>query len=305
MHTITLFFTFWFLTTTTLHSQEINTAKADSLYSAGNWANALNEYREIIRSPNLSLSSSIWNKVGYAAHQTGNYPEAMSYYQKALENEPPQALLPFILSRMAKTESRMGNTEASIKYLIDAIKAGYINTEELNEHSDFLPIRNNPDFDSLKKDLNKRVNPCITDPVRQQLDFWIGSWNVYITGTKYLAGTNTIVKEAAGCTLHESWVSATGGETGVSLTYYDQSAGFWEQTYVANNSNITVYRDGVFTGNSMVFKFKAKRRGKEITGKFTLERISSTEIRQYQEESTDNGTTWKRTFDFTYKKQGK
>ena len=63
--------------------------------------------------------------------------------------------------------------------------------------------------------------PCEA-PEHRQFDFWLGRWDVTVSGQA--AGTNEITLEEDGCVLHEHWVGSKGG-TGQSFNWYDRAAG--------------------------------------------------------------------------------
>ena len=68
-------------------------------------------------------------------------------------------------------------------------------------------------------------------PEHRQFDFWIGDWDVQVSGQP--AGTNTIQLILDGCVLQENWTGSKGG-TGKSFNFYDSAKGKWQQTWVDN-----------------------------------------------------------------------
>lgn len=291
-------------------AQKINSLKttpslsvADSYYNAGNWKDALKIYEQVMKKDESKLSASSWNRAGFASHNTAVYKKAIQYFQKAITLQPPSQLMPFILSRMARTYSMMNDKTSALLNLEKAVAAGYINLPELQNGTDYKNIRSEKQFQVIFSELNQKVNPCAANQKNKEFDFWVGKWNVFQTGANFMVGTNTIEKSAGDCALLETWVSATGGETGKSLTYINKKTGKWEQTYIGSGGGVTIYTDGELKDNVMVFLYSmTKKNGTTVTGKFGFKLLPNGDVQQYQEETADNGKTWNKIFDFTYRK---
>ena len=56
--------------------------------------------------------------------------------------------------------------------------------------------------------------PCAEDPAFRVLDFWVGSWDVYVGDT--LDGHDRVTQILAGCAVTEEWTDADGSK-GMSL----------------------------------------------------------------------------------------
>lgn len=67
---------------------------------------------------------------------------------------------------------------------------------------------------------------CAGDSTYAALDFWVGTWDVYVGDT--LVGTNRISKVLRGCALVEEWQDARGTR-GQSLFYVDPALRQWKQ----------------------------------------------------------------------------
>lgn len=133
--------------------------------------------------------------------------------------------------------------------------------------------------------------PCPPESRFSEFDFWVGSWDVSLASGE-MVGVNQIVKEQGGCVLVERWTGAKGG-TGISLNYYDPGSDQWVQNWVGNGGSLIDIRGGIVDG-SMQLEGKIQHldegRGNALRGKWTL--LSDGRVRQYFEESTDNGKTW-------------
>jgi tetratricopeptide (TPR) repeat protein len=276
---------------------------ADSFYTKGDWQMAVQEYEDIIKADSSVGNAAVYNRIGYSYHNLKNYQTASKFYKIALTKNSPQQLLPFIYSRLARSYSLMNEKKLALESFDKAISTGYINVGELKEHKDFDNLRMEPKFNELASKLIEKVNPCSANPKYSEFDFWIGNWNVFQTGTNFMVGKNRIEKSTGGCVLLETWESSTGGETGQSLNYIDKKNGKWNQTYVGSRGEATIYFDGELIENSMIFKYEShKKDGSIVKGKFVFKKLSNGDVQQFQEETIDEGKTWRIVFDFTYKK---
>ena len=131
----------------------------------------------------------------------------------------------------------------------------------------------------------------------RQFDFWVGKWTVRTPDGKS-AGVNTITLEEGGCVVVERWKSANGG-TGQSFNYYDPVAGKWKQRWVG--LGLILEMEGDFRNGTMVLEGPMhnvpQKRTTMLRGTWTP---SKNGLRQYFEESADNGKTWTTWFDGRY-----
>lgn len=132
------------------------------------------------------------------------------------------------------------------------------------------------------------AEPCQTEAHRA-FDFWVGDWIVYNPAGE-VAGHNTIELVLGGCALHESWVSASGGE-GHSYTFYDRANDRWHQTWIDANGG-ALYVDGNWNGEAMVLS--------DGTNRITWTPLDGGAVRQHWETTDDGGATWSTAFDGEY-----
>lgn len=131
----------------------------------------------------------------------------------------------------------------------------------------------------------------------RQLDFWVGEWNVTISGRQ--VGTNVITREEKGCLVHEHWRDARGG-TGQSFNYFDRADRKWHQVWVADNGAVLdlagTYADGklTYTGES------AGPGGGRAMNELSFSPNPDGTVRQFWRVSTDSGATWRVVWDGLY-----
>lgn len=138
------------------------------------------------------------------------------------------------------------------------------------------------------------------DDLLHQLDFWVGSWDVYVEGK--LDGHDVVEKVLDGNAIIEHWKGVTPGDEGKSWFYARPALKSWKQVWVAVNGaykekESTLVEGGIrFTGTAFGPK------GKSRPDRTTLSRNPDGTVRQIIEFSTDQGKTWTVGFDAVYKK---
>jgi hypothetical protein len=137
------------------------------------------------------------------------------------------------------------------------------------------------------------VAPCAATEYHQ-LDFWVGHWDVYPTGKDKLVA-HSLIESVYGCGIRENWMPLSN-QPGGSLSTYVPQEKHWEQFWIDSGGSRAFFTGG-WDGKAMV-----------ITGKWggPLVRMSYSKnadgsVRQFGQQSTDDGKTWTPSFDFTYR----
>ena len=138
------------------------------------------------------------------------------------------------------------------------------------------------------------AQPCAA-PEFHQLDFWVGKWDVYPTGKDKLVA-HSLIESVYGCGIRENWMPLSNTPGG-SLSVYVPAEKHWEQFWIDSGGSRAFFTGG-WDGKAMV-----------ITGKWggplvrmTYSKNEDGSVRQFGEQSTDEGKTWTPQFDFTYRK---
>ncbi|MFL6764328.1 MAG: hypothetical protein ACJ8FO_03935 [Sphingomicrobium sp.] len=126
-----------------------------------------------------------------------------------------------------------------------------------------------------------------------QFDFWAGHWDVYNKAGKLVA--HSLIEPVYGCGIRENWMPLNN-QPGGSLSIYVPAEKRWEQFWIDSSGSRATFIGG-WNGSAMV-----------ITGKWggplirmTYSKNADGSVRQFGEQSTDDGQTWKPSFDFTYR----
>lgn len=136
-----------------------------------------------------------------------------------------------------------------------------------------------------------------TSAEHRQLDFWVGEWDVYRTGTESLAGRSTVERIYNDCAIRETWRPFDMNEGG-SVSSYDRTVGTWRQTWVDSTAERIDYTGRVENGRMV---FLAERPGGRT--RVTQWREGDL-VRQVGETSADGGRSWASSYDYTYRPHG-
>jgi len=136
------------------------------------------------------------------------------------------------------------------------------------------------------------ASPCAA-PEYHQFDFWAGRWDVYNPKGQMVA--HSLIEKVYGCGIRENWMPI-GKPGGGSLSIYVPEDKGWEQFWIDSQGTRASFKGG-WNGSAMV-----------ITGKWggplvrmTYSKNADGSVRQFGEQSTDFGKSWKPSFDFTYR----
>jgi hypothetical protein len=154
-------------------------------------------------------------------------------------------------------------------------------------------------YDAIVATMSRAAYPCEHDEAFAEFDFWVGDWDVH-GPAGVLAGTNSITREERGCVLVEHWENSIGG-TGQSINYVDKITGEWVQVWNAEGGSQINIRGGM-TDDGMLLIGTLHTVGNDTTLPFralwTL--LPDGRVRQFFEQSTDDGKTWTTWFEGFY-----
>ncbi len=253
-----------------------------------------------------------WLLLGYALHAAGRVDEALPYHLMGAEFDQTA---PVCMYNVACVYALKGNSDKALTWLEKSVEAGFSQRQQMQTDPDLESIRSDERFarimDGLKVQAPRAQARGILPPdrreeqlalARRQFDFWVGEWDVYTPDGKK-AGTNSITLAHAGNALIEHWTSAKGSQ-GTSINYYNPSRRRWTQVWVDDGGNI-INKTGRYIDGSMRFEGShtlptGERRA--FRARFTQNEDGT--VRQFIEESTDGGNSWKTWFDGIYVPKG-
>jgi hypothetical protein len=141
--------------------------------------------------------------------------------------------------------------------------------------------------------------PCEQDQHFRDFDFWVGEWDVH-DGEGTQLGENTITSQEGGCVLVESWKGAQGS-TGMSINYLDKITDEWVQIWHAAGGYQIDIRGGL-TDKGMRLRGTIHYIGSGRTAPFRglWTPLPDGRVRQFFEQSNDDGATWEPWFEGFY-----
>jgi hypothetical protein len=264
--------------------------KADSLFQAQDWEGALSAYRAV-----LAADSSValaWYRVGRIEHSLGRDDASL----EALAGAERQGFNPLrVAFARARAYTALGREDEAMAQLRGAADAGFGGTGAVTQDPGLEPLMDHPEMEALLADIQANSEPCLHSEVARQLDFWVGTWDVYNPrGQK--VGENVVQRLLKGCLLLENWTDA-GGSSGKSMNYYDPLRQTWRQVWVADQGNVLDYRHGEYRDGRMVFRgLRLDPAGDTVQDRLTFVDVSPDTVRQVFEASRDGGETWATTW---------
>jgi hypothetical protein len=142
------------------------------------------------------------------------------------------------------------------------------------------------------------AKPC-TAPEYRQFDFWLGDWSV-ANAEGRVVGANRIEALEGGCVMQEHWSAVRGG-TGTSLSAWDGERRRWHQTWVDSGGGVALL-DGTFADGRMVLTGDTldRAQARTLQNRISWIPLADGRVRQWWEQSSDGGATWKTVFDGYY-----
>ena len=154
-------------------------------------------------------------------------------------------------------------------------------------------------YDSIVAAMTAAAYPCDKQTGFTDFDFWVGDWEVHVAGGQ-LAGHNSITRAERGCVLIENWSSAGGG-TGMSINYLDKITDEWVQIWNAEGGTQISIRGGLTDeGMAMEGRIHYVNNGQTFPFRALWTPLEDGGVRQYFEQSNDDGATWQPWFEGFY-----
>jgi hypothetical protein len=274
-------------------AQDVPIADPGSLaFEQGRWEDVIVEYRTILdASPEDRLSLL---RIAQAERELGRHQAALATLEQARAANAPEAMIDL---ERARNLLALGQTEFALGALETADHVGLRALGLLEDSADFAPLRNEPRFQQVYRNVRGRVFPCEGMPAAQEFDFWLGRWEVRMPdGT--LLGYDNITKRDGGCTIHESWEGA-GGASGTSLLFYVPSREQWRQVWVGSGATLVDITGGLTDEGQMhlegTVEYASEDRVIAFRGTWTV--ASDGRVRQRMEEFDLLAQSWGLWFD--------
>ena len=127
-----------------------------------------------------------------------------------------------------------------------------------------------------------------------QFDFWAGRWDVYNAKGQLVA--RSLIEPVYGCGIRENWMPLNKPGGG-SLSIYVPASKRWEQFWIDSSGSRVLFTGG-WNGSAMVISGKW---GAPLV-RMTYSKQPDGSVRQFGEQSADDGKSWQPGFDFIYRR---
>ena len=245
------------------------------------------------------LDAGGWYQNAQDARQAEKYQEAHEALAIAEQMEFSPVRISF---ERARLHTLVGDRAQAAAELEAIAASGFASVGFIVNDPILGTLEGNERYDALVISMSKVAYPCAHDEAFAEFDFWVGDWVVHGPAGG-MAGTNSITKEERGCVLLERWVNTAGG-TGQSINYVDKISGEWVQVWNAEGGSQINIRGGM-TDDGMQLTGTLHTIGNDTTIPFralwTL--LPDGRVRQFFEQSTDEGETWTTWFEGFYTRQ--
>jgi|SRR5580693_3253654 hypothetical protein len=148
-------------------------------------------------------------------------------------------------------------------------------------------------------DAQAKASPRCSTAEYHQLDFWLGDWDAYdVSDQKTVAARLKVTPVVGGCALQEDYQQFDGMK-GWSFSGYDAHAGGWHQNWVTNGGT-WLFMNGKFQDGTMVLIATEHKASGDALMRSSWKAVDGN-VREWADESTDNGATWTPMFDMIFK----
>ena len=267
---------------------------AERLFAAGDWAGAADAYA--VRTAEDPGNAAAWFQLAVSARQAERYTTALNALAKAEKLEFSPVRISF---ERARLNVLAGDHEAAVGQLQSIASSGFTAVHFITGDPLLGTLEGHAGYDAVVGEMSVKAFPCEHDALFSEFDFWVGAWDVHVAGGGF-AGSNVIEKSQHGCVLTENWNSASGG-TGMSVNYVDKITGEWVQIWNDASGGQINIRGGM-TGDGMLLSGTihtvADGTTKPFRGLWTP--LPDGRVRQFFEQSSDDGETWTPWFEGFY-----
>ena len=237
-----------------------------------------------------------WFAQAVSLREAGDYEEASRALAEAEALEYSPLRIGF---ERARLDVLVDKPEAAVAELRAIADGGFTAVGFIENDPILTKLAGNAAFDELVAAMSVKAYPCENDDAFKAFDFWVGEWDVHVANGTY-AGSNTITRAERGCVLIENWTNSAGG-TGMSINYLDRITGEWVQIWNAEGGSQIHIRGGM-TDEGMLLVGTLHDVASNTTTPFRglWTPLEDGRVRQYFEQSSDDGKTWTAWFEGFY-----
>ncbi len=264
---------------------------AAELFKSQKWVEAAKAYESIVAEDPRNVDA--WRNLGMSYYQLKEYDSAV----KALQEVVGLAQDPNAMYNIACSFALAGKPGDALDWLEKFVASNISPFVFPEKDKDLESLYELARFREIAATLDRRRRPCQYSAEARQFDFWLGSWDVFNPQGQQ-AGTSEILSVSEGCGILEQWKNR-GGTTGTSLNFYDAATKKWYQYWMGATGVATRY-EGEYREGAMRYQSESVRSGTRTMLRLTFFKIDANTVRQFAEQSVDEGKTWTVSYDFKY-----
>jgi len=271
---------------------------ADAAYARHDWVQAARGYDAFTR--RFAAGGRTWFRLGASEGSLAHWPRAILAYRAADSlGVPPQ----FAAYNLACAFAQSGQADSAFAVLGRAADAGWGAADSLDHAPDLAPLRADARFAALRERADRNQHPCKYRPESRAFDFWVGDWDVHdnLHG-QGLAGHSHVERIVGDCVIFENW-TGLGGGSGKSFNAYNVETGAWQQNWMDESGDVSNFEGGHVENGVLSFvAHKVDATGHRFLSRLTFFDLGPDEVRQFGEQSNDDGKTWAVRYDFDYRR---
>lgn len=261
--------------------------QANQSFQAQEWAKAADAYAELVKQD--GTSGFYWFRLGASRQALKQPQEALDALTRAKELKyRPIALY----VRGAVVLSSMNKQAIALEWLEELFATGFA-PGGLSSIPALAELRKSEKYQQL---VNRYSNPC-DSPEAKAMNFWNGNYEVR-NPQGQVVGHNRVERILGGCAIQENWSSA-GGE-GKSFTWFDAGKRKWRQVYLDTSGRAHEYFGEPHEGGVRFEWVTNQADGAKRLVRMTFTPREEGKVRQFLEESWDDGRNWTPQFDGLY-----
>jgi hypothetical protein len=289
----------------TTHTNAQDTAKtaAQNAYDNKNWQLAETYFQQYL-STNPTDTLAVYH-LAMAQLKQAKYKEALNNFRDIYELELPGWFIDELRFEQAKIYAAINDTSKCLQFLEMAALNGADFNGRLSD-SLFNVVRNASRFSAIIQKCKENETPCLYDDRYKQLDFFIGTWDVY-TGDNYSqrVAVDTVTKFDGGCSIDERFRWLGGDYRGESLSFYDNTSQRFRMCWAGKSGDIRNF-EAIYTSKDSIVFFAVTNSNsfrELLHRKLTMSYNPADEtLHEYIENSYDLGKTWEAEFDALFRK---
>ena len=248
-----------------------------------------------------SEDGNAWYMLSAKARNAGDTDLAWQAVAMAEELEFSAVRVGFEKMKIAIVSENFERAEDELQKIADS---GFASPQLFVSDDTISKLKGRERYDEIVAAMEVAAYPCLHDDGFKDFDFWLGDWEVHVQSGQ-LAGYNTITRAERGCVIMENWTNAGGG-TGMSINYLDKNSNEWVQVWNAEGGSQINVRGGLTEeGMAMEGLIHYVNNGETYPFRALWTPLEDGRVRQYFEQSTDDGETWQPWFEGFYSRKEK